>query len=211
MKRISLFCVVCLAWWPGSLLAQNSAAADALERKNFAERLVVFSTRLDDIEQTQDVLRKRYDRIERQLEALAKEILEAKDKSLQSGAKFATREELAKYVKDLQEIDRKREADKALFLQSFKELSKIPLAPAHVDTKPAADPPEASGEYTVYTVKESGETLGDIIREYNKTFKDEGRPSIAIPQVVKLNPGLNPDRIRPKQKIRIPIPPKKAR
>lgn len=207
MKRLSLFCLLVLACLPGASFAQNNAAADALERKNIEERFGAIYSRIEGIEQAQESLRRKYDAIERQLQLLAREIQETREKSMLSGAKFATRDDLEKYVKDLQEIDRKREADKALILKSFNELSKIPMAPPHVDSKPPADPAETPGDY--YTVKETGETLLDIIKAFNTKFKDEGRSPINLEMVKKANPGLNPDRIRPKQKIRIPIPPKK--
>ena len=209
MKRISLLCLACFAWWPCLAPAQNNAAADALARANDEERYNRLKSRLDGIEDTQGVLLTRYNKLERQIESLAREIQELKDKSARSGANYVTREELNRYVKDLQELDKQRQADKELFLKSFKDLAKIPVVPHSPDPKPAGDPSKPAMETGPYTVKTGDGSLGAIVAAFNARYAKEGRGSITVSQVEKANPKLAPNKIFVGQTINIPIPPKK--
>jgi LysM repeat protein len=53
---------------------------------------------------------------------------------------------------------------------------------------------------------QTGEFLGTIIIAYNRAYKDEGLGIVTQSQVLKANPGLNPNRLLIGQKIKIPLP-----
>ena len=53
---------------------------------------------------------------------------------------------------------------------------------------------------------ETGEFLSMIIVAYNRAYKEEGLGTVTQSQVLKANPGLNPNRLLVGQKIKIPLP-----
>ncbi len=212
MKRVSLLILAIGAWLPMLSLAQTSDGAGAPrsrpndDRYN-EERYAILSSKIETLIGTQELLLRRYNKIEQQIEALAREIQKVREESARSGASSASREELKTYVEKLADIERKRQEDKELIVKSIRDLAKAPPAP-RPEPKPAPERVEAPAT-TTYKVKESGETLGDIIKAYNAKFKEEGRGSIHLEMVLKENERLNPNVIRIGQTIRIPIPPKK--
>lgn len=192
---------------PIEVFSQNTSSAQAaLERTAAYEQYRELNAKIINIIETQELLLRRQQTLGQRLEELSSDIEKLKDGNGPNEPDIVTRDELKVYVDKLKEIDEKREADKKLILKSIRELAKIPLAPAP-STKSSRSPSEDSPTYD-YTV-ESGDYLGDVIKAYNAEFEKQGLQSIDIKQVERVNPGLNSDRIKVGQVIKIPIPQKK--
>lgn len=186
--------------------AYQDAAAVAAQR-GAEERLRRLEADIQSLQDTQEILLKRQEELRQRLDRLADDIRALKEDQGRSSGNFATREELRKFVEKLREVDQNREADKKLILDSIKELARLPAAPAP-ESKPAPRrPTEPSEEPYVYVVKQHDRLL-EIIAEYNNHFQKQGQAKITLEQVLKANPGLNPNRLYPGKKIRIPVPPK---
>ena len=192
---------------PIELLAQNTSSAQAaLERTAAYEQYRELNAKIINIIETQELLLRRQQTLGQRLEELSRDIEKLKEGNGRNDAELVTRDELKVYVDKLKEIDEKREADKKLILKSIRELAKIPLAPVP-SPRPSRSSPEdiPTWDYPV----EPGDILGDIIKAYNAEFEKQGLQSIDIRQVERVNPGLDSDRIKVGQVIKIPIPQKK--
>lgn len=206
MKPFLLLILSTLTLLPFSLRAQNAATELAADRKYNEEHFAMINAKLASIEETQLQLRERYSALERRNEALKLQIEKLKEDAAQGSTRQVTREDLKKVVEQLQEVDRKREEDKKLILESIKDLAKLP--PAHSSrSKPAPERTENT-ETVVYSVQK-GNRLGDIIAAYNEEFSKQGLGRLTIEQVKRANPEINVDRIREGQTIKIPVPSKK--
>lgn len=206
MKPFLCLSIACLAWIPLPSRAQNSAAELALERKANEERFRTLGARVDTLEETQQLLGKRITTLERSYGALSREIDKIKEDVAHASTRQASREELKTLVEKLQEIDKKREADKKLILENIRELGRLPV-PASTIPKPSVERNDASE--TVDYVVQPGDLLMNIISVYNDEYAKQGLGRITLEQVKRANPDLNADRILPKQVIRIPVPSKK--
>ncbi len=206
MKRRLLLLVAGLASICLPMRAQNSAAELALERKANEERFRTLTARVDNLEETQQLLGRRITTLERSYSDLSREIDKIKEDVAQGSTRQVSREELKTLVEKLQEIDKKREADKKLILETFKDLAKLPAA-ASTSPKPVPERNEV-GETYDYVVQ-PGDQLRSIINDYNGEYAKQGLGRITLDQVKRANPDINIDRILPKQVIRIPVPPKK--
>ena len=206
MKFSLSLLILCLAWMPGRLSAQNAAADAALERKANEERFTRLNATVANVLDTQEVLQQRLSELEKRLHSLGQEINKLKDDSSRANTRQVTREEFSALVEKLKEIDKKREEDKKLILETIKDLAKVPV-PAPTHPKPSVETSDV-GETVDYIVKKD-EFLYQIIAAYNELYAKQGRGRITLEQVKKANPDLNPNKIREGQPIRIPVPAKK--
>ncbi|MFO1499480.1 MAG: LysM domain-containing protein [Verrucomicrobiota bacterium] len=205
--------VALLAASPVFLRAADSfgdAAAVAAQRES-EERSKRLAADLQTIQEAQELILKRQDEFRRRLDKLADEVQAIKDDQTRSAGNFASRDELRKYIEKLKEqLDEQREADKKLILNNIKELAKTPPAPVSETKAAARRNPEPEGEPAFVYVIKKNDTLSDIIAEYNDYFQKNGQAKISKEQVLKANPGLNPDVLVTGKKIRIPPPAKLA-
>jgi len=108
----------------------------------------------------------------------------------------------------LKEMDANRLKDRAIVQKTLADLGKLIAKVAQ--QKAAAvepNPRVVAQNFKFNTHKvESGEFLGTIIIAYNLAYKDEGLGTVTQSQVLKANPGLNPNRLLVGQKIKIPLP-----
>ena len=121
---------------------------------------------------------------------------------------YASRDDLKKLAEQAQEIDRKRQEDRDLILKEIEKLGKAAaIPPTHKTTsvpKPADDTPATApgipenGHY--YPIK-AGDRLPAIVKAYN----DQG-VKVTMAQVLKANPGLDPNKLYVGKKIFIPDP-----
>ena len=207
MKPFLLLSMVSLVFMPIRLLAQSTAAEAALERKANEERLARLNATVVTLSETLELLRSRNTELDQRVTSLNREINKLKEESVLANSRGITREEFNSLVEKLKEIERKREDDRKLILESIKDLAKLPVStPTH--SKPSVEHQTEVGETVDYTVKK-GELLFQIIAAYNDEFAKQGRGRITEEQVKKANSDLNPNKIREKQVIRIPVPPKK--
>ena len=105
-------------------------------------------------------------------------------------------------------MDRKRAADRELILDNINKLAKVaagaPVTPrrnttpkATEDPSPAAGTPQVGHEYKV----QAGDSLGLIV----KAYRDKG-VKVTTAQVLKANPGLDPNKHYVGKVIFIPDP-----
>jgi len=194
MKRI-VFLLFTLVFLAGSVLRAQDAAVE--------EQLM----KLDGL--VQDLLEDKANQ-KKQIESLAKEIENRRELQNHPTTAYATEEALRLLAERVQEIDRKREADKELILRKIEELAKVLAVPAGSSKKSivAAPPtagsntgtpatPEKGFEYVVQT----GDTISVIAQAYN-----EKGIKVTVNQILKANPGLVPEKIQVGQKIFIPAP-----
>jgi LysM repeat protein len=191
MKRI-LFLLFAFVFFAASALRGQDAAVE--ERLNKLNGLV------------QDLLEDKATQ-KKQFEGLAKEIENLREAQNHPNAACATQEELKRLAEKIQEIDKKREADKELILKRIEELAKTLAVPTKKPVVVAPPPtagvtgapatPEKGFEYVI----QSGDTLSVIAEAYR-----EKNIKVTVDQIMKANPGLNPNRLKVGQKIFIPAP-----
>jgi len=210
MKRFVLL-ILCLlaasALW--SQAADSLADATAIAaQKDAEERFRRMAADLQTVMETQEVLRKHQEEFRQRLDRLAEEVHSLKDDQGRASGNYVSRDELRKMIEKMKEqLDEQREADKKLILGNIKDLAKPPVTPA-VDSKATShrkDKEDSTEEPPFnYKVKKN-DRLSDIVAEYNDHFQKHGQPKITIDQVVKANPGLNPNKLVEGRKIKIPV------
>lgn len=191
MKKMSLLlAALCLLAGP-AVRAQDAATEERLNKLNGL---------------VQDLLDDKVNQ-KKQLAELAREIQSLREQQARPNTSYATTDELKRLAEKVQEIDRKRENDKELIVRAIEDLKKTLAASASPGRATQTPPrptntdrtatPEKGYEYIV----RSGDTLSAIVQAY----RDEGI-KVTLDQVLKANPGLNPNRIPVGQKIFIPEP-----
>ena len=179
-------------------LAQESATQQQLDE---------LRGQVQTMTETVDAQRKRID-------ALEKEIGDLRDKVNAPApvADSASNSDLKKLAEQVQEIDRKRSDDREVILKQIDNLSKavantpVPSVPSHRTSSSsrssgeegaASATPMVGHEYKI----QQGDTLGLIV----KAYKDKG-VKVTKSQVIKANPGINPDVLIPGKVLFIPDP-----
>jgi len=145
----------------------------------------------------------------KQLADLSKEIQSLREEMSKPKGNYASADDLRKLAEKVEEIDKKRVADNDRIVKEIEKLgTKLAAPPKQVKPKPVAiDNPPANNEPKVSDkgfehIVQSGQTLGEIIAAYNK----EKGLKLKLDQVLKANPGLNPNAMKVNQKIFIPAP-----
>ena len=118
---------------------------------------------------------------------------------------FLRPEDIAPLVQAIRELKRQRTEDLKLIQQRLQTLAKV-LQRSTAPTPPPTAKASKSTKKSRYTkgyeyVVQPGDTLSAIIQAYRK----EG-VKVTLKMVLEANPGLNPELIRPGQKIFIPDP-----
>lgn len=184
-----------------ALIAFTASGQDATQ-----QQLDKLSGQIQDLYAGQGLLTKR-------LDAMEKEISDLRDKINAAPAPdAASRADLQSLAQQVQEIDRKRQADRDLILKELNKLGKVSgsgSAPSHIKPEPE---PAPSGDETsssapagpqkgyYYTVQ-SGNTLSAIAKAYN----DQG-VKVSAGDILKANPKVDPKKLYVGQKIFIPDP-----
>ena len=212
----------CLSCLPLSGLGQDNAARAAAlaEREAAEERYKRLNSAVEDLwaaKAEQD----------RRLAALVEEIRNLRaDASKTDPGKYVTREEFNKLIKTVEEIERKREADRKLIEDEFKQLerdlrkmlSAPPPSPSPKNLKSpqtqgktektagkSADTSAANQEGVWHEIEE-GNKLIAIIAAYNEEYKKQGKKT-SLRRILDANPGLEPTKMKVGQKIFIPLVP----
>ena len=191
MKTISLWVLV-LVFAAGLVRAQDSGTQQQLDQ---------LRGQLQDLTDAQALQTKR-------LDALEKEIRELRDKS--PGAPAVGQDDLQKLAEQVQEIDKKRQEDKALILKEIEKLGKIgsspspshrppPVVSATPTDNPAVSTPGPQKGYD-YTIQR-----GDTLRAIVKAYREQGI-KVTTDQILKANPGLDANNLKAGRKIFIPAP-----
>lgn len=200
MKRI-LLCFFITALAVSASQAQGSATQQQLEE---------LSGRLQTLIEGQAAYEKR-------IESLAREVSELREKlNVPPPANDgASREDLRRLAKTVQELAEKQQADKELILDNIKQLGRaMSVEPTTGGSKGGKkpikktelpkidDPAPPSGPLVGHEYKvQSGDSLGLIV----KAFRDKG-VKVTTAQVLKANPGLDADKLYVGKVIFIPDP-----
>jgi LysM repeat protein len=143
----------------------------------------------------------------KRLDAMAKEISELRDKvNTPQVSDSASRDDLKNLAEQVQEIDKKRQADRALILKEIEKLGKISAAPT-TRSKPA--PVTTSADDTAPATPQKGYEYqvqaGDTLAAIAKAYRDQG-VKVTTSQILKANPKLDPAKLYVGQKVFIPDP-----
>ncbi len=143
----------------------------------------------------------------KQLAALSKQISDLSDKvNTPAVSDSASRDDLKTLATQVQEIDKKRQADRDLILKQIENLGKLSAAPSRKappttaaadDTTTAPATPQKGYEHKV----EAGETISAIAKAYH----DQG-VKVTTSDILKANPKVDPAKLYVGQKIFIPDP-----
>jgi nucleoid-associated protein YgaU len=187
MKWITLFLFAGACLTTSSLRAQDAAIEERLNQLNGL---------VQDLLEDKAAQRK-------QVEGLAREIASLREQQNQPNTTYAMQEDLKHLAEKVQEIDRKREADRELILKEMGKLAKsLAAAPPKRPKATAPDPsPSPTAEKGFEYIIQSGDTLSAIATAYG-----EQNIKVTTKQILQANPGLDEKRLRVGQKIFIPAP-----
>jgi len=124
---------------------------------------------------------------------------------------FASNKDVDELAKRITELDRNRLNDRKVQSAQIEKilnlLGKIKsAAPQGTRNGGGNKPAPEDYKYREHPVQ-AGENLSTILEAYNSAFKEQGlRGRVSQSQVLKANPGMNPNRLLINQKIRIPLP-----
>ena len=166
------------------------------------ERLNRISGQIEDLIAGQKAQQKQISGLMREVEAL-------REATAKPPGNFAAQEDVKHLADAIKEVDRKRLDDAEKTRTELLGLRKVLEAPIASSNKRSSSPPKiaekdkdagANDKVFEYVIK-SGDTLSVIVQAYAKE-----NIKVTTDQIVKANPGLNPNKLRPGQKILIPAP-----
>ncbi len=154
---------------------------------------------------------------DKRISALEQKINDMQEKVSQpAGNDYASAADLKKLAEQVQEIDRKREQDNQKILQALEKLSKgggfhghsainpspTPPTPTPIDNSNPGPTANSTGpQQGFYYTIASGNTLSAIA----KAYRAQG-VKVSVDDILKANPGLNPNALIVGKKIFIPAP-----
>jgi LysM repeat protein len=193
MRKISLWLFIFV--FTASLARSQDAATQ--------QQIDKLSGQIQDLLETQAAQTKR-------LDALEKEIGDLRDKLGQPAANdSASADDLKKLAAQVQEIDKKRQDDNEQILKTIEKLGKVSggstghKSPPSVSTTstdtstPNTGGPQKGYDYTI--------AAGDTVSAIAKAYRAQG-VKVTSDQILKANPGLNPNSLIVGKKIFIPDP-----
>ncbi len=191
MKPISFSLIVAALLCIPAARGQDAATEERLNR---------VSGQIEDLIAGQKAQQKQISELMREVEAL-------REASAKPTGNFAAQEDVKHLADAIKEVDRKRLDDSEKTRAELLNLRKVLETPVVVKRPAASDKPKdrekegASSEKGFDYVIKSGDTLSVIVQAYAKE-----NIKVTTEQIVKANPGLNPNKLRPGQKIWIPAP-----
>jgi LysM repeat protein len=193
MKPISLF-LISLSLCASPVAHSQDAATE--------ERLNKLSGQIEDLIAVQRTWNER-------LSALSKELSNLREQVGKPTGNYAAQEDLKRLSDSVREVDRKRIDDYEKIRLELLKLGKTLAAPVPAPKKSApavsSDAPVSdkgsAPEKGFYHVIAEKDTLSLIVQAFR-----EKNIKVTTDQILKANPGLNPNRLRPGQKIFIPAP-----
>jgi hypothetical protein len=198
----------CLMTVP-DLIAQGDAsrAAAIADREGAEERYRRLNTAVEGMLGAQAEQQKR-------LDALAAELGRMRTDTARAGSDYVTRSELNELVKTIQEIDRKREADRRVILEeletlgkSLADLIKGPGRRAEPPPTPKATSASPSYQEFVEHTLQPRETIWALVTAYNEEYRAQGKRT-SEKLVLEANPRIRPEALQVGQKITIPLVPR---
>lgn len=207
MKQLLVFMVFASTFIAPSLRAQNAAAVIA-ERQEADERYKRMAADVESSLAANVTLQKKIFALENELQKLREDVSQLRKASNNDH----TSESLRKLTEKIQEVDRKREADKELIIAEFGKLGKkLETSPSpRTPPRPIVAPetnltPDKGYPYVI----KANDTLSAIVADINSQFKSNGMKTITQKQVSDANPNVNWNKLKIGQKIFIPAPPEK--
>lgn len=130
--------------------------------------------------------------------------------SVQSKRNFATQGDIREIQTRVEEVDKKRISDREKILAEFtkllRKIAKIKIAaPTQSPPTRPVQPQEKAIKTIEHTVA-NGEFLSGILAAYNDLFRKEKKGRITMSEILKANPGLDPEKIFVGRKLYIPLP-----
>lgn len=187
MKKIS-FWIFLLVLTVGAAHGQDAATQQQIDK---------LSGQIQDLIDARGVQAKRMD-------ALEKEISDLRDKLNQPVVNdSASADDLKKLAAQVQEIDRKRQADNEKILKVIEKLAKSgggsykPPVAANDTPAPAPGTKQKGYDYEI--------RAGDTLSAISKAYRDQG-VKVTTEQILAANPGLDPRSLNVGKKIFIPDP-----
>jgi septal ring factor EnvC (AmiA/AmiB activator) len=189
MRKISLwlFIFTFTVFTSGVARAQDAAAQQQIDK---------LSGQVQDILDAQAAQGKRVDALEKQIAELSEKMNQP------ASGDSANADDLKKLAAQVQEIDKKRQADNEKILQELEKLGKaggtMTRKPPTISTTTDNPPPGTPQKGYYYTIKEK-----DTVAAIAKAYRAQG-VKVTTDQILKANPGLNPNSLIVDKKIFIP-------
>lgn len=188
MKTFLCLLLVAAGWCVPGLRAQDPLTEERLDK---------LSGQIESLIEGQAAQNRRLTQLAADLQRLTERVNAANNGT-------ASAEDLRRLAERVQEIDRKRESDREAILKQIEALAKIDRTPpprTHQRTPPETPPTRPADEKGYEYTVQAGDTLSVIVEAY----RQQGVKT-SISEIQKANEGLNPNRLRPGQKIFIPAP-----
>jgi len=166
------------------------------------ERLNKLSGQIEDLLAAETALTKRIDELSKEINALREEV--NKPNPL-----YVSQEDWKHLTDSVQEIDQKRLQDYEKIRSEILDLAKTLSAPPTPPEADSTNAPPGTTNGPSLTLPESGSfeyivQTNDALSKIVQTLRREKNLKITINDLLKANPSLVPNRIRPGQKIVIP-------
>jgi TolA-binding protein len=181
------------------------AAPIGAQARFYAEQFRRLRGEIDELKGAHALQQQQTDKLKTQVKTLTDENQKL---NRRLAGKFATAEEMEAMRAALKELDANRLQDRAIVQKALADLGKLIQKVAQqkaVTVEPAPRVVARDFKFNTHKV-ETGEFLSNIIVAYNRAYKEEGLGTVTQSQVLKANPGLNPNRLLVGQKIKIPLP-----
>ena len=194
MKKISLWLLV-FTLAAGGAQAQDAATQQQLDK---------LSGQIQDLLDTQA-------RQGKQIDDLTKQISELSDKVNAPAANndSASADDLKKLAAQVQEIDRKRQDDRALILKEIEKLGSVGTTSSHKSSPSPKAAPDDNGTAATPAVPQKGYDYvvkaGDTVKAIAKAYREQG-VKVTSTQIMQANPGLDANKLYVGTKIFIPDP-----
>ena len=181
------------------------AAPIGAQARFYAEQFRRLRGEIDELKGAHALQQQQTDKLKTQVKTLTDENQKL---NRRLAGKFATAEEMEAMRAALKELDANRLQDRAIVQKALGDLGKLIQKVAQqkaATVEPAPRVVARDFKFNTHKV-ETGEFLSNIIVAYNRAYKEEGLGTVTQSQVLKANPGLNPNRLLVGQKIKIPLP-----
>ena len=181
------------------------AAPIGAQARFYAEQFRRLRGEIDELKGAHALQQQQTDKLKTQVKTLTDENQKL---NRRLAGKFATAEEMEAMRAALKELDANRLQDRTIVQKALADLGKLIQKVAQqkaATVEPAPRVVARDFKFNTHKV-ETGEFLSNIIVAYNRAYKEEGLGTVTQSQVLKANPGLNPNRLLVGQKIKIPLP-----
>ena len=193
------------AFWLGILILTVSFAR--AQDAGTQQQLDKLSGQIQDILAAQELQGKRLDALEKQINDLSEKV------NTPAVNTSASADDLKALAAQVQEIDRKRQADRDLILKQIEQISRVTGGGGPASHHSAANTPASGGDATAGSSAPAAPQkgydykvqAGDTISAIAKAYRAQG-VKVSAGQILKANPKLDPSKIYVGQKIFIPDP-----